>query len=42
MQTISNPPNLEWQLANGMVSQHLIKDWEFDIEAIKWFGWKEE
>ena len=40
MQTISNSPNLEWQLANGMVSQHLIKVWEFDIEVIKWLDGK--
>ncbi|HKG87405.1 MAG TPA: hypothetical protein VKA95_03700 [Nitrososphaeraceae archaeon] len=36
MQTISNIPDLEWQLANGMVSQDLIREGEFDIEVIEW------
>lgn len=40
MQTISNIPDLEWQLANGMVSKHLIREGEFDIEVVEWLDGK--
>jgi hypothetical protein len=40
MQTISNSPDLAWQLANGTVSKHLIRDWDFDIEVLKWLDEK--
>jgi hypothetical protein len=36
MQTIPKLPNLEWKLSNGIVSNQLIRKWEFNIQIIKW------
>ena len=40
MQTISKSPNLEWQLSNGIVSNQVIRKWEFNIQVIKWLDGK--
>jgi hypothetical protein len=40
MKTVSNHPDLEWQITKGIVSQNLIAELDFDIEVIKWLDGK--
>ena len=41
MQTIPKFPNLEWQLSNRIVSNQVIRMWEFNIKITKWLDGQE-
>ena len=41
MQTIPKVPPLEWQQSNRVVSNQLIRIWQFNIKIIRWLGGQE-